>query len=391
MNSEWRQGQSAAEIQAPWGIEATEPREPETWLAAQRTFDKLLADLNVNETNSMASLLLTPIIVSPEDAPLLMKELSSAGLDVTLHDHVGSPGKMLVYAYDDNRIGLHEAFGSFVWLDCHSHMSAWLLMSAWRIDVLARQTSGHYLRGEYLAAACLARSAFETAAALRYEIKNLADRWGECKTIAPIPGRPFTPFLIPLIDASHNIMYGGKWQTANNPLNAGTRVNILTVVQHLDKAVPGSLGSYEWLCNLVHPSVGTFILHHSETTSMDATRPNQRIWTIAHHERHGDSQGPIHDAIGHAMGVTLTVAQEAIDAGVRIIDDIALTTQCCQLAQFDYWRKVRRGKRNDPCPCRSGKKSKQCSHEWHWLRRADSSMIQGSTSSPSEIAPPIPG
>jgi hypothetical protein len=49
---------------------------------------------------------------------------------------------------------------------------------------------------------------------------------------------------------------------------------------------------------------------------------------------------------------------------LRIVDDVALTTGAPTMASFSYWRMVSQKSRDAPCPCRSGKKAKRCSHTW---------------------------
>lgn len=53
-----------------------------------------------------------------------------------------------------------------------------------------------------------------------------------------------------------------------------------------------------------------------------------------------------------------------MDAALRVVDDVGLTTGAAELADFDYWRAIKPAARNEPCPCRSGQKAKNCGHEW---------------------------
>lgn len=72
----------------------------------------------------------------------------------------------------------------------------------------------------------------------------------------------------------------------------------------------------------------------------------------------------IQDAITRSAAMSLEVLTGAMDAALRFIDDIELTTHAAEAADFDHWRSSLSAARNDPCPCRSGAKSKRCVHEW---------------------------
>jgi uncharacterized protein YecA (UPF0149 family) len=61
---------------------------------------------------------------------------------------------------------------------------------------------------------------------------------------------------------------------------------------------------------------------------------------------------------------SLAVLRTSLDAALRAIDDIALTTGAPLLSRESYWRRVIHANRNDPCPCRSGQKAKRCRHTW---------------------------
>jgi hypothetical protein len=75
-------------------------------------------------------------------------------------------------------------------------------------------------------------------------------------------------------------------------------------------------------------------------------------------------ENTIEAAIACATIVAIDVIEKTMDASLRFIDDIGLTTKAPRNANFPYWRNVKKVHGNNPCPCRSGLRSKQCSHLW---------------------------
>jgi uncharacterized protein YecA (UPF0149 family) len=76
------------------------------------------------------------------------------------------------------------------------------------------------------------------------------------------------------------------------------------------------------------------------------------------------AENTIREAMARSAVLAVNVLLQTLDITLRIIDDVALTTGAPKRASFKYWRMVSQGSRNDLCPCRSGKKTKHCSHEW---------------------------
>lgn len=72
----------------------------------------------------------------------------------------------------------------------------------------------------------------------------------------------------------------------------------------------------------------------------------------------------IDEAVARSAILAVAVVCETLDVTLRVIDDIALTTGAPTMASFSYWRMVSQKSRNAPCPCRSGKKAKNCPHGW---------------------------
>jgi len=72
----------------------------------------------------------------------------------------------------------------------------------------------------------------------------------------------------------------------------------------------------------------------------------------------------IQAASARAAIFSLEVLTKTFDEMLRVIDDIALTTQVARSATFHYWRALEPPARNALCPCRSGLKAKSCCHSW---------------------------
>jgi hypothetical protein len=122
---------------------------------------------------------------------------------------------------------------------------------------------------------------------------------------------------------------------------------------------------YDWLCNLAHPSfaamfafAGPLLMRGSDRKVQYAERPLEAF--------PGDEtiDDTIISTIHRAAAQSLRLVTIEFDRGVRLLDDIGLTTKAPQLAATDYWRRLVAGARNDRCPCRSGRKVKLCRHEW---------------------------
>jgi SEC-C motif len=56
--------------------------------------------------------------------------------------------------------------------------------------------------------------------------------------------------------------------------------------------------------------------------------------------------------------------EKALNAALKVIDDIGSTTKAPKMASFDYWRNLIAKRGSAPCPCRSGRKAKHCLHRW---------------------------
>jgi hypothetical protein len=125
---------------------------------------------------------------------------------------------------------------------------------------------------------------------------------------------------------------------------------------------------YQLLCNVVHPSVGNMlaftapmVAHKTETVAFQYVAPFG-IHFARDGQKHAETT--IVEALARSAVLAVAVLRETLDVTLRIVDDVALTTEAPTMASFRYWRMVTQKSRNVPCPCRSGKKAKSCRHAW---------------------------
>jgi hypothetical protein len=148
------------------------------------------------------------------------------------------------------------------------------------------------------------------------------------------------------------------------------RSNVLGQVDKLAKAVGKEFqADYQWLCNTVHPSLGnTFAF--SAPPMVHETRTHMITWFAGRsiHIQSADgavkAERTVQTATARASTTALKVLTNTLDAALRVADDVGLTTGAPALSRDSYWRNVRLPERNDPCPCRSGRKGKRCRHVW---------------------------
>jgi hypothetical protein len=144
-----------------------------------------------------------------------------------------------------------------------------------------------------------------------------------------------------------------------------SRTNIQTSIDHLGRDRSEVNHMYEVLCNSVHPSVASTL---SFITGFDVPRPGLgRIFIGAA----GAERSTVTDQVVSsrsetisAISVGLEVVSEALDRSLRSLDDLCLTSRIGQYRIATHWRCIVAPGRNEPCPCRSGRKSKDCRHAW---------------------------
>ena len=155
------------------------------------------------------------------------------------------------------------------------------------------------------------------------------------------------------------------------------RSNVLTQIEKLAHATDYPLQrDYQWLCNVVHPSVGGFLAfalpfmpHPSKTHYFQIV--SEGPMTVGKMEDTASSvsfrvggERTIQEAIARAATFAVEVLEKTLDDALKVIDDIGLTTKAPQMASFKYWRNQIAKRGNASCPCRSGRKAKHCLHRW---------------------------
>lgn len=332
------------------------------WETAAGEFRRLCVGLKIPTTTGMITV--NPQPISEADA---LRFASNEGLDRRFASVIRTKesGAHHLYTYQVRIPGLTGVVGTVLWLDPHSHISAWLVINAWRIRQLADQAARSFAEYELVAGGVLTRALVEAAAALSSDIERLTAAWSACRTHVPTPTWPVSRDFTPLQNLSAELLGGGKFKTDDfKPIT--DRRNVLTSVERLAKRGIASLAvEYDWLCNLAHPSfaamfafAGPLLTRGSDGKVHYAERP---LEAFPDDETIDDT---ITSKIRRGASQSLRLATIEFDRGVRLLDDIGLTTKAPQLAATDYWRRLVAGGRNDRCPCRSGRKVKVCRHEW---------------------------
>jgi SEC-C motif len=221
------------------------------------------------------------------------------------------------------------------------------------------------------AAAC-ARSLIETAAAFWVDARKFGELWQSIK-VRTAEYEPDVAHWHELRMQIWRMMWGGRfddkvpdWKKWSELL---PRTNVLGLIEKLQRATSDLLQrDYQWLCNVVHPSVGNMFTfaapmasHVSKTVALQYVAPFG-----IHFERNGRRhyENTVEEALARSAVLAVAVLHETLDAALRIVDDVALTTGAPAMASFSYWRMISQRSRNAPCPCRSGKKAKNCLHGW---------------------------
>ncbi len=259
-----------------------------------------------------------------------------------------------------------------MYVEVHSRLVSWWLTNAWRSEQLARAAWGLGDSEQIVPAAACARSLLETAAAFWIESRKLGELWREVKVETAQQG----PKLKHWHDLTMQIwlmMWGAKFDNKVPDLaktyELFPRSNILGQIEKLHRATSDSVQrDYQWLCNAVHPSIGSMLtfaapmmIHETGTHGFQFVAPFS-----THIEGNGETAAEItvDEAVARSATLAVTVLLQTLDVTLRIVDDVALTTGAPMMASFKYWRMVSQKSRNSLCPCRSGRKAKNCPHGW---------------------------
>ena len=332
------------------------------WDEASSAFRKLSADLKIPPTTAQITVI--PQEIPERDAVQLARELAADTRWAGVLRHKES-GAYHLYMYQVRTPGDRGRIGDILWLDPHSHVSAWLVINAWRVRQLSDQAAVSFAAYELLTAGVLTRALVEAAAALSSDVERLAAAWSVCRTNVPSPELPVSLEFTRLHRLVTEFLAGGKFKTQDfKPIT--DRRNVLTAVERLGKRGIANLAvEYDWLCNLAHPSfaatfafAGPVVMGRTDSWLRYAEHP---LEAFLDNDQIDDT---IVTVLRSAAAQSLKLFTMEFDRAVRVLNDIALTTQAPRLAANDYWRRLVAGGRNDRCPCRSGRKVKVCRHEW---------------------------
>lgn len=315
-----------------------------------------------------------PVLSAGEDISDRLPPIP-AGQDWAEVTGQGPGGTFLRFALpvDAHPILPHAAFP---FVEIHSMLAAWWLTTSWRARQLTAAGLEHYGSEHLIAAAACVRPLVETAAAARADGEKLTAAWQEVKERGkPKAAHEYLTLRQVIMKELHQIMHGAIFNEKTAPeLHAvyGTnkRTNVLNAIEKLEKTSPGIQVDYQWLCNTVHPSVGTLMaFDHGVAVRADVLETHRmHVLSVApardEQGRVANVEQTVREVIPRAAIVALRSLHATMDALLSTFDDIALTTEATSLSTEDYWRRITPGTRNEKCPCRSGKKTKDCQHDW---------------------------
>lgn len=347
------------------------------WTDAEASWENLLADVGVAEAEMTQDTVLTYLPSDEADAMRLAEQHRDVDEDWLYFGLRKTDKRMLLFPVRAGSNAGPHPDPITLYYEVHTRLTAWWLTHAWRVSELSTCAAELAERGHRIAAACCARSLLETAAQLWADSQALRDTWTEVK----LRGRPrLTDEAFrsrqELIAQVNQQQMAGKFDQRVPELKAIfkselERNNVMKVLDKLAKRVDTDLAEhYGWLCNAVHPSVGTAMTFGTRpfghATGGHATRFFARdpLATVDASGELLEASDPIAIATAESATMALRVSTATMDAALRTVDDIALTTSAATYAPFEYWRGLTPVARNDECPCRSGKKAKRCHHAW---------------------------
>jgi hypothetical protein len=345
------------------------------WRDAERDFFAFLDGIGATEDAYTVTIRLAPRrIESPQQfADWLNPQTAADGTWAFLTTSPDASGVRHGFAMPVTRWRPEDALG-FPFVEIHTVLVAWWLTTAWRARQLVRAASALTDSGDAIAAAACVRPLVETAAAFWVDGRKVIEAWDEIKRAgSPASDEEAFGRRSRLMRVLNELTWGAKFDERAPELKRlwgrVSRSNVLGQVEKLGRATSGDLqADYQWLCNTVHPSIGnTFafsappLVHRTRTHWITgfAGRP---IHVEDGHEVHAELT--VQTATARGAAVAVRVLWRCLDAMLRTIDDLALTTNAPAIARESYWRNLTTPGRNELCPCRSGRKVKRCLHQW---------------------------
>jgi len=282
-------------------------------------------------------------------------------------------GDLWALACPTRSVGL-ETMWLFPFIEVHSILVTWWLTAAWRTRQLTEAGTILSEQAQTVAAAACVRALVETAAQLWVDARKLADAWGEIKREgSPTTDRDAARRRNDLMLVLNEVTLGSKFDDKVPDLKATygriQRGNVLTSVEKLAKVVGVQFQEdYQWLCNTVHPSLGNYfafsspMLRHNSGTHILTSFSGWPLSIERGEERY--LERPIQDAVARAHEQAVVVLRDVLDAALRLVDDVGLTTQAPKMSMVPYWRDLVVQDDQQLCPCRSGKRGYRCPHAW---------------------------
>lgn len=347
----------------------------EAWRTTQAAFFNFLDALGASEDAHTVTVRLLPReIGSPQQfADWLNPQVSSDGTWAFLTTTADEVGRRHGFAMPVARWRPEDAL-TFPLVEIHTLVIAWWLTIAWRTRQLARTALTLAEAGDVVAAASCARPLVETAAACWVDGAKIVAAWDDIKQAGtPLTDHDAFARRTRMMKILNEVAWGAKFDDRAPELkrlwSKVERSNVLGQVEKLATAAGTQLQEdYQWLCNTVHPSIGnTFAF--SAPPFIHRTKTHVITWFAGRpihvqDGQHSFAEDTVQTATARGADRSLAVLHTSLDAALRAIDDIALTTGAPLLGRESYWRRVTPAERNDPCPCRSGLKGKRCPHTW---------------------------
>jgi hypothetical protein len=316
--------------------------------------------------------------------PLKSSDAVSASAEITKHVERYDPGGswfMTTGVHDDgkrfalasDKFALPSSIApkdvaSFLLFDLHARLISFGLSHLWRAADFAGSAYASLAAWEILPAAASARALLEGVAAFAVEGHQLGQQWNEFKKSGDPSVDSAEAFRKEFGNRLVQAQFGTRVGERSGAPGRLRRTNVLTLVEKFAKLAGDDLwDSYEWLCDAVHPSFGS----QTVFVATQGRHPTGAIFAadIARRSYSLPTQIPKIDP---------TVARAAIDATALAVQhllpawrlnrwlasDLGMTTG----ASFRYAQptigSLDRPKRNDRCPCGSGRKYKACVHDW---------------------------
>lgn len=352
-------------------------RTADAWRAAEHDFDLYLDSTGIRDDTVTWSTEVLQLSYDDRDAAVakLMHDTKNDGLWSYMTARVGDGprGFLLAMPIRDGGPPRPEAIP---FVELHSKAVAWWLTCIWRIRQLSKAAGTLADQDLTIPAAATVRSLVETVAAFDYDGRRIRDAWSAMKEAGA------SPFETGALDRHREVtllflelIYGSKFTDAAPEMKEAwtdrvSRRNVLTQLAKYARRVEGVdvATDYEWLCNVVHPSIGTTYVYSSEPF-MHATKTHMdRLWTerptMVIGRQGATDPGHVETTVARSATTALANAVKVARSTLRVVDDIALTTDAPSLYRRPQFRGIHPAQRNEPCPCGSGLKSKRCPHLW---------------------------